>query len=139
MVKAGLVGRIWTWVHWTNWRVVFPFPLIMLAFGPDGAYRFRTIKPVAYPGRAPHIHFAISGPDFEPLITQLYVAGAPENERDFLLRGIPDAAARQRLIVAFEPAPGPGGERVAKFDVVLAADGRFGRRDREYERLQARG
>lgn len=25
-VKAGLVGRIWTWVHWTNWRVVFPFP-----------------------------------------------------------------------------------------------------------------
>lgn len=25
-VKAGLVGRFWTWVHWTNWRVVFPFP-----------------------------------------------------------------------------------------------------------------
>jgi hypothetical protein len=25
-VKAGLVGRFWTWVHWTNWRVVFPMP-----------------------------------------------------------------------------------------------------------------
>jgi len=25
-VKAGLPGRFWTWVHWTNWRVVFPFP-----------------------------------------------------------------------------------------------------------------
>jgi hypothetical protein len=25
-VKAGLVGRFWTLVHWTNWRVVFPFP-----------------------------------------------------------------------------------------------------------------
>lgn len=25
-VKAGLVGRFWTWMHWTNWRVVFPFP-----------------------------------------------------------------------------------------------------------------
>jgi hypothetical protein len=25
-VKEGLVGRFWTWVHWTNWRVVFPFP-----------------------------------------------------------------------------------------------------------------
>src|SRR5690349_15775869 len=26
VVKEGLVGRFWTWVHWTNWRVVFPFP-----------------------------------------------------------------------------------------------------------------
>ena len=25
-VKAGMVGRFWTWVHWTNWRVVFPMP-----------------------------------------------------------------------------------------------------------------
>jgi len=24
-VKAGLPGRFWTFVHWTNWRVVFPF------------------------------------------------------------------------------------------------------------------
>jgi hypothetical protein len=23
-VKAGLGPRFWTWVHWTNWRVVFP-------------------------------------------------------------------------------------------------------------------
>jgi hypothetical protein len=25
-VKAGLGGRFWTLVHWTNWRVVFPMP-----------------------------------------------------------------------------------------------------------------
>jgi hypothetical protein len=25
-VKAGLPARFWTWVHWTNWRVIFPFP-----------------------------------------------------------------------------------------------------------------
>jgi hypothetical protein len=25
-VKEGLVGRFWTLVHWTNWRVVFPMP-----------------------------------------------------------------------------------------------------------------
>jgi len=25
-VKAGLVGRFWTLVHWTNWRVVLPMP-----------------------------------------------------------------------------------------------------------------
>lgn len=23
-VKAGLSGRFWTWIHWTNWRVAFP-------------------------------------------------------------------------------------------------------------------
>ncbi|PYM91593.1 MAG: hypothetical protein DME04_18480 [Candidatus Rokuibacteriota bacterium] len=23
-VKEGLGGRFWTWVHWTNWRVMFP-------------------------------------------------------------------------------------------------------------------
>src|SRR5260370_26589147 len=26
MVKEGMVGRFWTLVHWTNWRVGFPFP-----------------------------------------------------------------------------------------------------------------
>lgn len=25
-VKEGLVGRFWTLVHWTNWRVALPFP-----------------------------------------------------------------------------------------------------------------
>jgi hypothetical protein len=25
-VKAGLGSPFWTWVHWTNWRVVFPMP-----------------------------------------------------------------------------------------------------------------
>lgn len=101
--------------------------------GADGAYRFRTIKPVPYPGRAPHIHFAISGPGFEPLITQMYVAGAPENQRDFLLNGIPDLKARQRLIVPFERTVGdPSAALIARFDIVLAADGRFGRPTPEY-------
>jgi len=25
-VKAGLEGRFWTWINWTNWRVIFPMP-----------------------------------------------------------------------------------------------------------------
>ena len=104
--------------------------------GADGAYRFRTIKPVPYPGRAPHIHFAVSGPGFEPLVTQLYVAGAPENASDGVLNGIRDAKARQSLVVAFESAAGAsGGELLARFDIVLAADGRFGTRSQEYQRL----
>jgi protocatechuate 3,4-dioxygenase beta subunit len=104
--------------------------------GADGAYRFRTIKPVPYSGRAPHIHYAISGPGFEPLVTQLYVAGAPENARDGVLNGIADPRARRQVIVDFERPPGrPGGELQARFDIVLAADGRHGARDPEYRRL----
>ncbi|MEP7085364.1 MAG: protocatechuate 3,4-dioxygenase, partial [Betaproteobacteria bacterium] len=43
----------------------------------DGAYSFQTIKPVAYPGRTPHIHFALSGKSAQRLVTQMYVAGEP--------------------------------------------------------------
>lgn len=93
--------------------------------GADGGYRFRTIKPVPYPGRTPHIHFTISGPGFEPLITQMYVEGAPGNEGDFVLNRIRDPKARASVIVPFERV-GDSPELLARFDVVLAADGRFG-------------
>jgi protocatechuate 3,4-dioxygenase beta subunit len=96
--------------------------------GADGGYRFRTIKPVPYPGRAPHIHFAISGPGVEPITTQMYIAGAPENRRDFLLNSIADPNARKQLIVPLE-ADGPNGELSGVFDIVLAADQRFSRID----------
>ena len=52
----------------------------------DGAYRFRTVRPVAYPGRAPHIHFALSDRRFATFYTQMYVAGAPENAQRFPAR-----------------------------------------------------
>jgi protocatechuate 3,4-dioxygenase beta subunit len=45
----------------------------------DGGYRFRTIRPVAYPGRTPHIHFAISPQGGGRLVTQMYVAGESAN------------------------------------------------------------
>jgi protocatechuate 3,4-dioxygenase beta subunit len=89
----------------------------------DGRYRFRTIRPVAYPGRTPHIHFAIRGPGFEPLVTQMYVAGEPLNSRDFLLNRISDEALRQSVIV--ELSPTENGAWRGHFRIVLAADGRF--------------
>ncbi len=85
----------------------------------EGAYRFRTIQPVAYPGRAPHIHFAISDRRFSTFYTQMYIAGAPENERDFLLRRVTDRRARNSLIVNLEPSPHEGSELVGRFDIVL--------------------
>lgn len=92
-----------------------------------GVYRFRTVKPLAYPGRAPHIHFALSRQDFGTFTTQMYVAGAPENERDFLLARIRDRKARQSLIVPLSALPGSGGELAGEFNVVLAGDGLLGR------------
>jgi protocatechuate 3,4-dioxygenase, beta subunit len=85
-----------------------------------GGYRFLTIRPVPYPGRTPHIHFAVSGRDFRRFITQMYVAGEPGNERDWLLLAVRDPAARARLIVPLQPAPeiGPGA-LAGSFDIVL--------------------
>ncbi len=85
----------------------------------DGAYRFRTIKPVPYPGRAPHIHFAVTAPGADSFITQMYVANAPENERDFLLNRIGDDRRKARLIVAFTPAGDGSATLTARFDIVL--------------------
>ena len=88
----------------------------------DGAYRFRTIRPVPYPGRAPHIHFAIQGPGFERLVTQMYVAGEPDNDRDGLLGSVRDPAARARLIVPLQAAPQVEADALAgTFDIVLGA------------------
>jgi protocatechuate 3,4-dioxygenase beta subunit len=56
--------------------------------GADGRYRFRTIKPVPYPGRPPHIHMKIKLGSRELLTTQMYVAGDSSNARDFLTRSL---------------------------------------------------
>jgi protocatechuate 3,4-dioxygenase, beta subunit len=85
-----------------------------------GEYRFRTIKPVPYPGRTPHIHFAVTSKGRERLTTQLYVRGEPRNERDRLLRSIRDLRQRESVIVPFAPIPqSRAGELAARFDIVL--------------------
>ncbi|HEX9463808.1 MAG TPA: protocatechuate 3,4-dioxygenase [Alphaproteobacteria bacterium] len=88
----------------------------------DGAYRFRTIRPVPYPGRTPHIHFIVRPPAAPRLTTQMYVAGEPRNDSDFLLRSIRDPAARARVIVPLEAAGDiENGALLGKFDIILGA------------------
>ena len=85
-----------------------------------GEYYFRTIKPVPYPGRTPHIHFAVKQNSGKPFTTQCYVKGNAKNENDGVLRRINDPAARQSVIVDFAPlADSKLGELAAKFDIVL--------------------
>lgn len=86
----------------------------------DGGYRFRTIRPVPYPGRTPHIHFAVSLPGLPRFATQCYIRGEPLNQRDGVLNAIRDPRLRERLVVPFVPVAGArAGVQVARFDIVL--------------------
>jgi protocatechuate 3,4-dioxygenase beta subunit len=89
--------------------------------GRNGEYRFRTIKPVPYPGRTPHIHVKLRKGGLELLTTQLYVQGHPLNERDGVLRGIRDIRQRQSVMVPFLPGKDHRSELVARFDIVLGS------------------
>ncbi|NNE23084.1 MAG: protocatechuate 3,4-dioxygenase [Rhizobiales bacterium] len=56
----------------------------------DGRFSFRTIKPVSYPGRTPHIHAKFFHPvSNNVLTTQYYIDGDPQNDRDGLYRRLP--------------------------------------------------
>jgi protocatechuate 3,4-dioxygenase beta subunit len=86
----------------------------------QGRYAFRTIRPVAYPGRTPHIHFKVHAPGAGNLTTQMYVAGEPQNARDGLLRSIRNIRARESVIVPLLAAGEiePGALK-GTFDIVL--------------------
>ncbi|MEQ8349674.1 MAG: hypothetical protein RIB84_09475 [Sneathiellaceae bacterium] len=78
----------------------------------QGRYSFVTLKPGAYPvysnpgrwWRPPHIHLSIFGAGMASrLVTQVYFPGEPLNARDILLNAIPDAGARDRLVMREMP------------------------------------
>lgn len=88
--------------------------------GSTGEYYFRTIKPVPYPGRTPHIHFAIKLKGKKKLVTQCYVRGEPLNQRDGILNRIQPKKVRDSVIIDFAPIKDSRiGELAANFDVVM--------------------
>jgi protocatechuate 3,4-dioxygenase, beta subunit len=87
--------------------------------GCDGAYRFKTVKPGAYPAesdriRPPHIHFEVQG-KFDRLITQMYFPDEPLNARDPLLL----SANAPDLLVARPLASPDNSNPTFVFDIVL--------------------
>ncbi len=78
--------------------------------GPDGSYRFLTVKPGPYPWRnhdnawrPAHIHFSLFGTDFtQRLITQMYFPGDPLFPFDPIYQSIVDSGARQRLVASYD-------------------------------------
>lgn len=85
-----------------------------------GRYSFRTLKPVAYPGRTPHIHLKAAGAGRQ-LTSQFYIAGEPGNERDFVYRAATrDPRQRERIEMRLQPANGlEAGALVTTMDIVV--------------------
>ncbi len=85
--------------------------------GSTGEYYFRTIKPVPYPGRTPHIHFLIKQGDKRMLTTQLYIKGFPQNEKDGIYKSL---KGRDAVTADFKPLKDSKiGELTANFEVVI--------------------
>ena len=85
-----------------------------------GRYSFRTIKPVPYPGRTPHIHFGVSRNGHRVFTTQMLIKGHEQNAGDGVFRAIRDQKLRDSVLVDFTPLQGSRlGELEASFDIVL--------------------
>jgi len=87
-----------------------------------GRYYFRTIKPVPYPGRTPHIHFAVSQNGQRLWTTQLLIKGHEQNERDGVFRQIQDPKLRELVMAEFKPIENSKiGELAVNWDVIIGA------------------
>ena len=97
----------------------------VLTTDSEGRYRFKTIKPAAYPAgpnrmRPAHIHFQVSGRQ-DKIVTQMYFEGDPYNKTDPFLNSAGEAG-RQELLVRKLLDPSPDLEPDSKmmiFDIVL--------------------
>jgi len=96
--------------------------------GADGAFRFVTIKPGAYPWgnhpnawRPAHIHFSLFGRAFtQRLVTQMYFPGDPLFGQDPIFNSVRDPAARERMVCAFDlEATTPEWALAYRWDIVL--------------------
>jgi protocatechuate 3,4-dioxygenase beta subunit len=85
----------------------------------SGAYRFLTIRPVPYPGRAPHIHVKLRHPGFGEITSQLFVAGDPGNGGDFLYRSLGEDDRADVEMRLRKPAAGAAVSWIAERDLVV--------------------
>jgi protocatechuate 3,4-dioxygenase beta subunit len=97
--------------------------------GADGAYRFLTIRPGAYPWknhynawRPAHIHFSLFGPSWASrLISQMYFQDDPLLPLDPIFNSVPTAEARARLVAAYDhEVTEPEWALGWRWDIVLA-------------------
>lgn len=89
--------------------------------GSKGEYYFRTIKPVPYPGRTPHIHVIVKKGENRLLTTQLYMKSEMErNKKDGLYRRVTDPKALDLITIDFKRIKeSKTGEFSAHADIVV--------------------
>lgn len=89
--------------------------------GSTGEFYFRTIQPVPYPGRTPHIHVKVRVKGKDALTSQIFVAQEKDrNDRDGIYRAVRDPKSRAAATASFNPIPNSKlGEKVAKIDLVI--------------------
>ena len=86
--------------------------------GADGRYAFKTIRPVPYSGRTPHLHIRVRPPGAASLTTQIYIAG-DNADGDFVLANSP-AGVRELLTMTLAPVSGrEPGALTGNFDFVM--------------------
>jgi protocatechuate 3,4-dioxygenase, beta subunit len=94
----------------------------LLTTDAEGRYRFKTIKPAAYPAgpnltRPAHIHFQVTGKQ-DRLVTQMYFEGDPYNASDPFL----NSAGRKELLITkiLDATPDlEPGSKLVRFDIVI--------------------
>jgi protocatechuate 3,4-dioxygenase beta subunit len=85
-----------------------------------GAYYFRTIKPVPYPGRTPHIHYKVKRGNKELLCSQIFISGHEQNAHDGIFLSSGGLLERELVQAEFKPIKDSKiGELEAKFDIVI--------------------
>jgi protocatechuate 3,4-dioxygenase beta subunit len=84
----------------------------------QGRYAFKTIRPVPYGGRAPHLHVKLRSPAGRALTTQIYIAGDAA-AGDLVLSGSPKGTLA-RLTMTVAPMAGrEAGALAGTFDFVV--------------------
>ena len=73
----------------------------------EGRFAFKTIRPVPYSGRPPHMHFRLQHPDAATLTTQLYIAGDAVGRDGVLMASPSGTLAKLTLVLAAAPAREP--------------------------------
>lgn len=87
----------------------------------EGRFRFRTIRPVAYPGRVPHIHFKVKAKTLPELTSQIFVAGDAGLENDFIWRSLRTAELKKQMAVELKTAEANSGVKLAGyFEIMLS-------------------
>lgn len=87
-----------------------------------GEYRFRTIRPVPYFNRTPHIHLAVDRKGYRRLATQVIDRDHPMTARDGVLRSVRDPELRELVMRSFKPSKESKlGEIEVSFDLVVGS------------------